>query len=161
MDVKAVAEAALFGQLLPNVLSKQEACLFGARKADYFVARDAFLQAWYHNPTEYLSFKKCMLKKELANVSSDLAWRAYCFLCKNGHINTGLVAARASHSRACQDALEEQPMRAVCSVPVRTEEAVLAFACSSHILHGCVGISNVTTHPAHISIVLGYSSSFL
>jgi hypothetical protein len=119
MDVKSIAEAALFGQLLPNVLSKQEACVFGANKADYFVARDAFLQAWYHNPTEFLNFKNCMLSKELANVSSDLAWRAYCFLCKNGHINTGLVAAQAALKKGCENSLIEQPMRAVCSVPVR------------------------------------------
>lgn len=118
-DAQGIAEAALHAQLLPNVLSKAEACVFGSAKGEYFAARDAFLRAWHRDPASYLSYKRCMADAAFARLSPDVAWRAYCFLCKHGHINAGLVAAQ--HAAKCKavNKVDEQRARPVCSVPVR------------------------------------------
>ena len=118
-DAQGVAEAALHAQLLPNVLSKAEACVFGSAKGEYFAARDVFLRAWHRDPTSYLSFRSCMADAGCARLSADVAWRAYCFLCKHGHINAGLVAAQHTARCKAENKPDEQRVRPVCSVPVR------------------------------------------
>lgn len=114
----AVAEAALFAQLQPDALSKQEACLFASVKDSYFAARDGILAAWYRNPVEYLSFNVCMSGEDLRNVGPDLAWRAFAFLTKNGYINAGLAHAREQKAVDEEGGSRRSRIKHVSSMPV-------------------------------------------
>ena len=112
------AQAALFAQLQPHVLSRQEALLFGTNKDDYFQTRDAILAAWHRDPTKYLSFAQLEKGTALLGQDTDLAWRTFAFLVKNGYINAGLVHARETQQLMANGSTHSGRVRPVCNVPV-------------------------------------------
>jgi hypothetical protein len=118
MDSSSIVQASLFAQLQPHVLSKQEACLFGSVKAEYFRIRDLLTSAWYRNPTKYLYFDECMNIEECKGLDQGLAWRAYSFLVKNGYINAGLVHAQEEILAKHRSSSHEQRVQPVSNISV-------------------------------------------
>ena len=141
LDEDLIARASLFAQLQPNVLSKQEACLFGTVRDQYFRARDQILVAWYQQPDRYLSFDACMENAALRALGLNAVWSGYSFLSKNGYINAGLVHADAAALKQSQ-ADGGKAYRPVCTVPVRP-----------HILRPCSARVRAHTSATSSSLV--------
>lgn len=144
-----VVEAALFAQLQPHALSKQEACMFSSVKDEYFVARDHLTTAWYRNPTEYLTFDSCLETARFKALDRGLAWRAFAFLTKNGYINAGLVHPDRSLQTVQKSSNHSFDDNPVADVPVRSCSCLAQDAVggsSGHITATGSGALNPVKH---------------